>query len=140
MEPREGMAFISVGMPAHYAAISAVLEEIKHRFEPEWEVQEVLDFGSKSGTGFWYVDWRIYHWRDQTTYHRAAHKVLGDIKHYVGVDSRVGLSELAKELLRTSEKDRATKLSFVRKWGKVRNVLPIPPILTYININRIAAD
>jgi len=53
MAPREGMAFVSVGMPAQYAAISAVLGEAKHRLEQDWEVREVLDFGSKSGTGLW---------------------------------------------------------------------------------------
>lgn len=50
---RDGTAFISVVLPAHYSAIYAVLHHIKSRLGPQWSVQNVLDWGAGSGGALW---------------------------------------------------------------------------------------
>jgi len=50
---RDGTAFISVVLPAHYSAIYAVLHHIKSRLGPQWSVQNVLDWGAGSGSALW---------------------------------------------------------------------------------------
>jgi hypothetical protein len=50
---RDGTAFVSVGLPAHYSAIYAVLHHIKSRLGPQWSVQNVLDWGAGSGSALW---------------------------------------------------------------------------------------
>ena len=50
---RDGTAFISVGLPAHYSAIYAVLHHIKSRLGSQWSVQNILDWGAGSGSALW---------------------------------------------------------------------------------------
>lgn len=50
---RDGTAFISVVLPAHYSAIYAVLHHVKLRLGPQWSVQNVLDWGAGSGSALW---------------------------------------------------------------------------------------
>jgi hypothetical protein len=50
---RDGTAFISVVLPAHYSAIYAVLHHVKSRLGPQWSVQNVLDWGAGSGSALW---------------------------------------------------------------------------------------
>ena len=50
---RDGTAFTSVVLPAHYSAIYAVLHHIKSRLGPQWSVQNVLDWGAGSGSALW---------------------------------------------------------------------------------------
>lgn len=52
---RDGTAFASVVLPAHYSAICAVLHQVKHRLGAEWNVQRVIDWGAGTGSGLWYV-------------------------------------------------------------------------------------
>lgn len=55
MGPRDGLAFATVAMPAHYAATATVFEEAKQRLGPDWEIENIVDFGAKAGTTLWYV-------------------------------------------------------------------------------------
>lgn len=52
---RDGTAFASVALPAHYAAIYSVLRHVKQRLERDWKVQRVIDWGTGAGSGLWYV-------------------------------------------------------------------------------------
>lgn len=52
---RDGTAFASVVLPAHYSAICAVLHHVQHRLGPQWNVQRVIDWGSGAGSGLWCV-------------------------------------------------------------------------------------
>jgi hypothetical protein len=50
---RDGIAFASVVLPAHYSAIYAVLHHIKSRLGPRWSIQNVLDWGAGTGSALW---------------------------------------------------------------------------------------
>ena len=50
---RDGTAFASVALPAHYSAISAVLDHLKQRLGPDWSVQHIIDWGAGTGSGLW---------------------------------------------------------------------------------------
>ncbi|KAG8739013.1 37S ribosomal protein S22, partial [Ceratobasidium sp. 428] len=54
---REGLAFATVAMPAHYAATANVFREIAHRMagpgQGEDRIETIVDFGGKSGQGLW---------------------------------------------------------------------------------------
>ncbi|KAF8604014.1 hypothetical protein BDV93DRAFT_492700 [Ceratobasidium sp. AG-I] len=57
LAPREGLAFATVAMPAHYAATANVFREIANRMagpgKREDRIETVIDFGGKSGQGLW---------------------------------------------------------------------------------------
>lgn len=50
---RDGTAFASIALPAHYAAIYSVLEHVRRRLEPSWDVKRIIDWGSGTGSGLW---------------------------------------------------------------------------------------
>lgn len=50
---RDGTAFASIALPAHYAAIYSVLSHLKRRLEPGWQVAKVIDWGAGTGSGLW---------------------------------------------------------------------------------------
>ena len=50
---RDGTAFASVALPAHYSAIVSVLSHVRQRLETEWTVRKVLDWGVGTGSGLW---------------------------------------------------------------------------------------
>lgn len=52
---RDGTAFASIALPAHYSAIRAVLSHVKHRLRPDWIVSKVIDWGAATGSGLWLV-------------------------------------------------------------------------------------
>lgn len=50
---RDGTAFASVALPAHYSVVYAVLDNIKHRLGEEWKIQSIMDWGAGVGSGLW---------------------------------------------------------------------------------------
>jgi ribosomal protein RSM22 (predicted rRNA methylase) len=52
---RDGTAFASVALPAHFSAIYSVLDLVKQRLGPEWQVERVIDWGAGTGSGLWFV-------------------------------------------------------------------------------------
>ena len=52
---RDGTAFASVALPAHYSAIYSVLDHVKHRLGADWKIQRVIDWGAGTGSGLWSV-------------------------------------------------------------------------------------
>lgn len=55
MGPREGLAYAAITLPGQISAIQAVLLETKTRMPPSWSVKNIIDFGSQTGAGFWFV-------------------------------------------------------------------------------------
>lgn len=50
---RDGTAFASIALPAHYSAIVSVLDHIKRRLEPSWKIERIIDWGAGTGSGLW---------------------------------------------------------------------------------------
>jgi hypothetical protein len=50
---RDGTAFASIALPAHYSAIISVFDHIKQRLEPSWAIERIIDWGSGTGSGLW---------------------------------------------------------------------------------------
>jgi ribosomal protein RSM22 (predicted rRNA methylase) len=50
---RDGTAFASVALPAHYSAIYSVLDHVKRRLERGWNVERIIDWGTGTGSGLW---------------------------------------------------------------------------------------
>jgi ribosomal protein RSM22 (predicted rRNA methylase) len=53
MGSREGLAYAAITLPGQFAAIRAVLHELKTRLPRDWIVKNVFDFGSQTGAAFW---------------------------------------------------------------------------------------
>jgi hypothetical protein len=53
---RDGTAFASVALPAHFSAIYSVLDHIKQRLGSEWQIERVIDWGAGAGSGLWLVN------------------------------------------------------------------------------------
>lgn len=51
---RDGAAFATVALPAHYSAIVSVFDHMKRRLGPELKVKRVIDWGAATGSGLWY--------------------------------------------------------------------------------------
>ena len=52
---RDGTAFASVVLPSHYSVICNVLDHVKRRLGPSWNVEHVIDWGAGTGSGLWCV-------------------------------------------------------------------------------------
>ncbi len=52
---RDATAFATVALPSHYSAIYAVLDHVKLRLGPEWQVRRVIDWGAATGSALWSV-------------------------------------------------------------------------------------
>lgn len=95
---RDGTAFASVALPAHFSAITSVLEHVKHRLEPEWSINNVIDWGAGMGSGLW-----------ASLYAFQARLLIQDVEDskvansrltsYIGIDKREGLVRIGKRLL-----------------------------------------
>ncbi|TFY79446.1 hypothetical protein EWM64_g4571 [Hericium alpestre] len=96
---RDGTAFASVALPAHYSAISAVLEHVKQRLGPSWNIDTVYDWGAGTGSGLWAAS---HAFRTDTQEHPMSDSArLADstVTNYVGIDKREGLVRIGKRLL-----------------------------------------
>lgn len=52
---KDATAFATVALPSHYSAIYAILDHVKQRLGPDWQVRRVIDWGAATGSGLWYV-------------------------------------------------------------------------------------
>ncbi|KAG8902132.1 37S ribosomal protein S22 [Tulasnella sp. 403] len=106
---RNGLAFATVALPAQYAVISSVISEVKLRLGEELDVEEVIDFGAKAGAGLW-----------------ATRAAFGNLKHYLGLDSRPGMVTMAETLIREAG-DISTQTRFQKFWGHAGHKLHSTP-------------
>lgn len=98
---RDGVAFGTVILPAHYSAILSVFDQLKRRLGPELNVARVLDWGAGTGSALW----AALH-----TFQKPGSP--GDVLHpdgvrarnstvdyYLGTDKREGLTSIGKSLI-----------------------------------------
>ncbi|OAX42679.1 Rsm22-domain-containing protein [Rhizopogon vinicolor AM-OR11-026] len=97
---RDGTAFASVVLPAHYSAISAVLHHVKHRLGAEWNVQRVIDWGAGTGSGLWAS---LNTFQKPTSASEEPRLSTTNIITYLGIDKRDGLVAIGKRLLRDTD-------------------------------------
>jgi ribosomal protein RSM22 (predicted rRNA methylase) len=102
-------------LPAHYSAITSVLRHVKSRLGPLWDVDRIIDWGTGTGSGLWFVSLTspcvfvlnasrasIYAFQENLSQsgqdeleHSAA---TSKIKSYLGIDKRDGLVTIGKRL------------------------------------------
>ncbi|KAF8910042.1 mitochondrial small ribosomal subunit Rsm22-domain-containing protein [Gymnopilus junonius] len=97
---RDGTAFATVALPAHYSAIAAVFHHLKVRLDPEWEVEKIIDWGTGTGSGLW-ASLYSFNGKDVESGEEIRDKsiVATAIKSYTGIDKREGLIAIGKKLL-----------------------------------------
>ncbi len=52
---RDGTAFATVALPAHYSATTSVLLHLKQRLGSQLRIEHIIDWGSGTGSGLWLV-------------------------------------------------------------------------------------
>ncbi|OSD06141.1 Rsm22-domain-containing protein [Trametes coccinea BRFM310] len=102
---RDATAFATVALPSHYAAIYAVLDHVKQRLGPEWQVERVIDWGAATGSGLWASGHTF-----QGNSHERHSPDMAEIQisqtslsSYLGIDKREGLVRIGKRLIRDVE-------------------------------------
>lgn len=104
------VALMAARLPANYAALSYILNEIRHE-EPDFEPSSLFDFGSGFGTTIWAVD---QYWGNS-------------IKEVFCVDLNENMNELSRELLQkgtVNDSDILNRIFY-------RQFLPAKHIPTY---------
>ncbi|KAF8167449.1 mitochondrial small ribosomal subunit Rsm22-domain-containing protein [Crassisporium funariophilum] len=100
---RDGTAFATVALPAHYSAIIAVLNHLKQRMDPAWAPERIIDWGAGTGSGLWAS---LYSFQKPSSEAEDVQDYLATnstISSYVGIEKREGLVVIGKKLVaRTS--------------------------------------
>ncbi|KAF5332576.1 hypothetical protein D9611_005065 [Ephemerocybe angulata] len=94
---RDATAFVSIAMPGHYSAIYSVFNHLKHRMEPGWEIERVVDWGAGAYSGLWASLYSFQKPGDEVGELVAAQST---VKSYLGIDKRVGLVAIGNRLLK----------------------------------------
>ncbi|KAJ6520269.1 Rsm22-domain-containing protein [Mycena sanguinolenta] len=99
---RDGSAFASIALPAHFSAITAVLDHLKRRLEPEWRVERIIDWGAGTGSGLWSGAYAFQEPHAPEESKEVANLVISNttVRYYLGIDKREGLVTIGKRLLR----------------------------------------
>nr|GAT61338.1 3-methyl-2-oxobutanoate hydroxymethyltransferase [Mycena chlorophos] len=99
---RDGSAFASIALPAHFSAITAVLGHLKRRLEPEWRVERIIDWGAATGSGLWSSAYTFQEPNSPGSQRDTLNLALANttLREYVGIDKREGLVTVGKRLLR----------------------------------------
>ena len=118
----DATAFATVALPSHYSAIYAVLDHVKQRLGPDWQVQRVIDWGAATGSGLWFVQCSIEgescimtnnprrasgHAFQPPGADKRSPLEMEDtqlsrstLRNYLGLDKREGLVRIGKRLIR----------------------------------------
>ncbi|KAI0068027.1 Rsm22-domain-containing protein [Artomyces pyxidatus] len=102
---RDGTAFASVALPAHYSAIYAVLHHVKHRLGAEWRVEHLIDWGAGTGSGLWAAAHAFQRSPDSADQETQKPMHASVLRSYTGIDRREGLVTIGKRLLRDIDHD-----------------------------------
>jgi len=115
MGPREGLAYAAIALPPHIVAIKSVLHQLRVRMPNDWTVKNVINFGSQTGAGFWYVAYgqRIEELSNPSD--RATLTFFGSaptgwegqetapsdttLSRYIALENRTGLQRLGKTIM-----------------------------------------
>ncbi|GJE86251.1 Rsm22-cox11 tandem protein [Phanerochaete sordida] len=100
---RDGTAFASVALPAHYSAISAVLHHTKQRLGSEWSVQHVIDWGAGTGSGLWASTHAFQKPPVEGAEVDEVQFVKSTLASYIGIEKRDGLVKIGKRLLKGTD-------------------------------------
>ncbi|KIK70481.1 hypothetical protein GYMLUDRAFT_32504 [Collybiopsis luxurians FD-317 M1] len=107
---RDGTAFASIALPAHYSATLAVLTHVKHRLGPEWTVSKVIDWGAGTGSGLW-ASAHTFQRNHEASKDVEGLEIAGSsLQTYIGIEKREGLASIGKRLLRNIKNDNLTVL------------------------------
>ncbi|KAI0274926.1 mitochondrial small ribosomal subunit Rsm22-domain-containing protein [Gloeopeniophorella convolvens] len=114
---RDGTAFASIILPAHYSAIYAVLRHIRLRLGPDWSVQNVLDWGAATGSGFWATCHAFQMANSPESNDEIRQSTLSStaISRYIGMERRDGLVNIGKKLIEGVPHD-SLDISWQRKF------------------------
>ncbi|KAH9943984.1 mitochondrial small ribosomal subunit Rsm22-domain-containing protein [Epithele typhae] len=100
----DATAFATVALPAHYSAIYAVLDHLKQRLGPDWQVRRVIDWGAATGSGLWASTHAFQRTSEpvEGTPLEAEHSQMSQtaLDSYLGLDKREGLVRIGKRLLK----------------------------------------
>lgn len=96
---RDGTAFVSVALPAHYSAIFSVFDHLRRRMEPGWGIDRVIDWGAATGSGLWAA---LYSFQKHSPAEDMQHREAANstLETYIGIDKREGLVSIGKRLHR----------------------------------------
>ncbi|KAF7307293.1 3-methyl-2-oxobutanoate hydroxymethyltransferase [Mycena indigotica] len=99
---RDGSAFASVALPAHFSVITAVLAHLKRRLEPEWRVERIIDWGAATGSGLWSSAYAFQEPHTPSSQRDVVNRTISNttLRQYIGIDKREGLVTVGKRLLR----------------------------------------
>ncbi|KDQ63035.1 hypothetical protein JAAARDRAFT_146949 [Jaapia argillacea MUCL 33604] len=92
---RDGTAFASVVLPAHFSAIYAVLVDVRRRLGKDWDVQRVWDWGAGTGSGLWASAYAF----QKNVNELDPQLSKSTLFSYTGIDRREGLVTIGKRLL-----------------------------------------
>lgn len=115
MGPREGLAYAAIALPPHIVAIKSVLHQLRVRMPRDWTVKNVINFGSQTGAGFWYVPYSQGIDGSPHPLPRATLTFFGNappgwegqetapsdttLSHYIALENRTGLQRLGKTVM-----------------------------------------
>ncbi|KAH9858264.1 mitochondrial small ribosomal subunit Rsm22-domain-containing protein [Lenzites betulinus] len=101
---RDATAFATVALPSHYSAIYAVLDHVKQRLGPEWQVRRVIDWGAATGSALWASSHVFQSGIESGTADIAATEMAqSTLDSYLGIDKREGLVRIGKRLIKDIE-------------------------------------
>ncbi|OBZ68493.1 Rsm22-cox11 tandem protein 2, mitochondrial [Grifola frondosa] len=114
---RDGTAFASVALPAHYSAIVAILDHVKRRLGPGWKIEHVIDWGAATGSGLWAAAHSFQRKADTGFTSETDDPQLSQtiVTTYRGIDKREGLVTIGKRLLRDVDLGEM-KVSWRKSW------------------------
>ncbi|KAF8273002.1 mitochondrial small ribosomal subunit Rsm22-domain-containing protein [Lactarius quietus] len=96
---RDGTAFASIVLPAHYSAIHSVLCHVRLRLGPQWSVQNVFDWGAGTGSALWAACYAFQNPSSPDGEDGQMALSSTAIVKYVGIEKRSGLVSIGRQLL-----------------------------------------
>ncbi|KAF8079067.1 mitochondrial small ribosomal subunit Rsm22-domain-containing protein [Lyophyllum atratum] len=99
---RDGTAFATIALPAHYSAILSVFDHVKRRLEPTWKVERIIDWGAGTGSGLWAALHAFQAPLAPKSMTSIQDKQISNstLVTYLGIDKRDGLVSIGKRLFK----------------------------------------